>query len=81
MLLHDDRRKQRRLEAVRGSGADDATKTAQGLAANLGVVRQGIEPGLNGIRRSQTCNETTLLRRERECRRIDRISARERVRR
>jgi len=65
MLLEDDRRKQRRLEAVRGSRADDATETAQGLAANLGVVGQGIEPGLNGVRCSETCDETTLLRFER----------------
>lgn len=61
--------------------ADDPTKAAQGLAADLGVVGQGIEPRLNGGWRSQTRDETTLARRERKRRPIDRISARERARR
>jgi hypothetical protein len=81
MLFEDDGRKECGLETVRCSRIDDATKTAQRLAADLGVVRQGVEPRLNGIRRSQARNEAALLRRERKPRRIDRISARERARR
>ena len=81
MLLEDDSGEESGLEAMRGARTDNATKAAQRFAADLGVVGQRVEPCLNGIRRPQACHETTLLRRERKCRRNDRVSAWERARR
>ena len=47
VLLEDDGRRQRRLEAVRRAVADDAAEAAQRLAAGLGVVGQGVELALH----------------------------------
>ena len=44
VLLEDDGRRERRFEAVRGAGADDAAERSQRLAALLGVVRQRVQP-------------------------------------
>ena len=47
VLLHDHRRRERRLQAVRRAGADHTAKAAQRLAALLGVIGQRIQPLLH----------------------------------
>ena len=60
VLLEDHRRRQRRLEAVRGAGANDAAEASQRLAALFGVVRQRIEPPLHGRGRAQPRDDPAL---------------------
>ena len=80
MLLEDDCRRQCGFETMRRSGANHAAKAAEGLAALLLVVRQGVEPCLDRTRRSQTRDQATLVRSQRERRRVDPVSAWERAR-
>ena len=82
MLLEDHRRRQRGFEAVRRAGADHAAKAAQRLAADFSLLYgQRVQPCLDRERRTQARDETTLLRRQRERRRLDPVSAWERARR
>jgi hypothetical protein len=78
VLLEDDGGGDRRLQTVRHSGAHDAAKAAQRLAALLDVVRQFVQPVLNGRRRPHARDDAPFRRRERKVGRDDGISARER---
>jgi len=78
MLLEDDGGGQRGLEAVRRAGADDATEGAQRFASLFLVVGQFVQPMLDVRRRSQARNDALFGRCERQPRRGDRLSARER---
>ena len=80
MLLEHHRRRQGRFEAMSRSAPDDSTKAAQRVAAGFRVVGQFVQPGLNRVRRPQARNQPTLLRRERQQRRLDRVNAQERAR-
>ena len=78
MLLEDDGRRQRGLEAMRGVPLDDPAEAAEGFAFFLVVVRQGVQPALNGERRTEAIDNSPLGRGEGEPRRRRRVSARER---
>ena len=78
MLLEDDRGGERRFQAVRGPGADDAAERPQRLAALFLVVGQIVQPALDGGWRTQARDHAPLGCRQRQARRLDRLSARER---
>ena len=62
MLFEDDCRRQCGFQTMHRSGANDAAKAAESLAALLLVVGQGVEPCLDRTRRSQTRDQATLVR-------------------
>jgi len=45
---------------VGSAAADDAAEGAQRFAASLGVVGQGVEPALHGLRRAQPRDDPPL---------------------
>ena len=79
VLLEDDGRRERRLEAMRGARPHDAAEAAERFAALLVVVGQRVQPALHGGRRPQTRDEPALAGRQRQSAAgCDRVSARER---
>ena len=60
VLLEDDRRRQRRFQAMRGAGPDHAAERAQRLAALLVVVGKRVQPALDGVGRPQARDEAAL---------------------
>jgi hypothetical protein len=57
VLLEDDRREQGGLEAMRGFGSDHSAEGAQRFSAAFDVVVQGVQPRLDGLRRTEPANE------------------------
>src|SRR5207247_10423756 len=63
MLLEDRRGGQRGLETMGLARPDDPAKGAEGLAAFLVVVGEGLEPPLHPLRRRRPLEAATFLRR------------------
>ena len=78
MLLEDHSRRECGLEAMRHPRPDHTTKAAERLTACLDVVRQVVEPLLDGAGRPETRHYALLRRGEGQIRRIGRVSAGER---
>jgi hypothetical protein len=78
MLLHDRRGGECGFETVCRACTDDTTKAPQRLAPGLRVVRQCVQPALDGERRTKPVDDLTLRASQRKRWRIDRVSAWER---
>jgi hypothetical protein len=79
VLLEDDGGRERGFEAVRGAGAHHAAERPQSLATCFLVVRQVVQPALHRGGCAQARDDTPLGGRERQARRLGRVSSRERV--
>lgn len=72
VLLEGGGGEERGFEAVNGAGANDAAKSAHGVASGLRVVWKVVQPALHHGRCAQAMNEPLLRRSEWELRRVDR---------
>ena len=60
MLLESDRSEKRGLETMSGLRANNTAKSAHRIAALFSVVREIVEPALDGSRISQTPNQSAF---------------------